>query len=539
MSYLLTSPAHIILGAALILLVLFALEIRALYAKYDYLDGSPSSHWFFGNVRPYPGMEPGTVMRESFKKYGLTFRDRGFLSFPFFLTTDPRAISHVLNLGYRYPKPNFVIWIFQSITGLGVLVAEGDQHRRQRRIVAPSFALSQIRDLTPIFLQKSYELCKIIDLELVDNQVQELDMVRLVARCTFDVIGFGTELGCLDPGAGSSELADATRDIVEAQVETAGVMAVLQAKFPIFRILPTDRERRTKIARKVVQRLGKEIIAKKKAEVHSRSMDEKNIKKDDIGGGKDLLSLIIRATLADDVPESQKLSDEELLAQIVTFILAGFETSSTCITLTLEALCNDTDIQDKLRQEVSTLDDANPSLDSLNDLTYLDAVVRESLRRFPPGPGTLREAGQDDVIPLSVPVKNIKTGEMMREIPVKKGQQIFIPIINMNTNEEIWGPDGSEFKPERWLEALPESTNEAGSMWSHQATFLSGPRSCIGYRFALAEIKSILFVLIRTYRFEHISPKPNFYHRQAITMKPAIVGREEEGAMLPLKVARV
>ena len=78
----------------------------------------------------------------------------------------------------------------------------------------------------------------------------------------------------------------------------------------------------------------------------------------------------------------------------------------------------------------------------------------------------------------------------------------------VNTSVERWGPDAAEFNPDRFLSPPPESSKEVPGVWGNLLTFLGGTRSCIGYRFALAEIKVILFVLIRNFDFEELGSKP-------------------------------
>lgn len=70
----------------------------------------------------------------------------------------------------------------------------------------------------------------------------------------------------------------------------------------------------------------------------------------------------VRANLADDLPDSQRLPDDELVAQITTFLFAGFETTSTALAFTLELLSTRPDIQDQLRKEVRSVVDDSPSL---------------------------------------------------------------------------------------------------------------------------------------------------------------------------------
>lgn len=83
----------------------------------------------------------------------------------------------------------------------------------------------------------------------------------------------------------------------------------------------------------------------------------------------------------------------------------------------------------------------------------------------------------------------------------------------VNHNTEIWGADAAEFNPSRFaaLSSDPNKTelaNQVPGVWGNMLTFLGGTRNCIGYRFALAEIKSILFVLIRNFTFEELASKP-------------------------------
>jgi cytochrome P450 len=157
-------------------------------------------------------------------------------------------------------------------------------------------------------------------------------------------------------------------------------------------------------------------------------------------GGRDLLSLLVRANMATDVPESQRMSDEDVLARTwlschfyasqilispfrrgsyfhrgwtrnyeVTSLFSEVEIYLICIfssatTWALFALTQDMRVQSKLREELLTVDTDNPTMDQLNALPYLDMVVRETLRVHAPVPSTVRVAVQDDILPLSTPV---------------------------------------------------------------------------------------------------------------------------------------
>jgi cytochrome P450 len=146
------------------------------------------------------------------------------------------------------------------------------------------------------------------------------------------------------------------------------------------------------------------------------------------GKDKDLLSLLIKANMDKDIPPEQRLTIEQILNQIPTFLVAGepptftfvfsnvnrrpdepllrgqgHETTSTETTWTLYALARHPHIQTKLREELAAFPHDAPSMDDLNALHYLDAVVRETLRLYAAVDGTVRTATQADVIPLAKP----------------------------------------------------------------------------------------------------------------------------------------
>lgn len=98
--------------------------------------------------------------------------------------------------------------------------------------------------------------------------------------------------------------------------------------------------------------------------------------------------------------------------EIPTFLVAGHETTSTATAWALFALTQSPESQTKLRNELLSVSTDNPTMDELNDLPYLDAVIRETLRVHSPVPSTMRVAVKDDILPLGDPVRTTN-GEMI------------------------------------------------------------------------------------------------------------------------------
>lgn len=147
----------------------------------------------------------------------------------------------------------------------------------------------------------------------------------------------------------------------------------------------------------------------------------------------------------------------------------------------LYLLCKHPKVQAKLREEVRTklpsLDDEVSAAD-IDNCHYLHAVCSEVLRLWSPVSLTLRVADKDTSI----------NGQF-----VPKGTTIILCPYAINTSPHLWGPDALDFKPERWLDADGKSNNK-GSADSNYSflTFLHGPRSCIGQKFAQAEFACLL-----------------------------------------------
>ncbi|CAK5277011.1 unnamed protein product [Mycena citricolor] len=235
-------------------------------------------------------------------------------------------------------------------------------------------------------------------------------------------------------------------------------------------------------------------LAQYAAKAEARVLGEK-----DLGSGRDLLSILVKANMSADIQDSQRLSDDEVISQIPTFLLAGHDTSSVALGWALHALGHHPDIQDKLRQELLSIHTDTPSMDELNGLPYFDSVLKETMRLYAPVPFVQRTALQDDVLPLSKPYVD-RWGVSHENLPIPKGQMITIPILGVNTDTQTWGDDALEFKPERWGN-LPEAVHAVPGVWGNQLTFVAGAHSCIGFQFSVSEQKAILFSLLRASEF--------------------------------------
>ncbi|GMS94521.1 hypothetical protein PENTCL1PPCAC_16696, partial [Pristionchus entomophagus] len=180
---------------------------------------------------------------------------------------------------------------------------------------------------------------------------------------------------------------------------------------------------------------------------------------------------------------SRKLSADEIVGQCLVFLLAGFDTTSNSLSYLTHFLANYPDVQRRLIEEVDSflLENERIELESLVDLKYMDAVIRESLRHYPLG----------SVVVSRECTKACEIGGFRFEV----GDTITTDTWSMHMDKSVWGEDAEEFRPERWLEL---STRPRSAFQS----FGEGPRICLGMRLAYLEEKMALLKLLSRFTID-------------------------------------
>lgn len=182
-------------------------------------------------------------------------------------------------------------------------------------------------------------------------------------------------------------------------------------------------------------------------------------------------------------------TDDELVAQCFLFFAAGFDTSSTLLSFVAHELAVNPDVQQRLYEEVceveKTLNGKPLPYDVLQKMKYIDCVISETLRYWPPAPMTDRLC-----------VKDYEYDDGVTKFKFEKGLAFWIPIYPLHHDEKYF-PNPEKFDPERFNDDNKDSIKPG--------TFLPfgiGPRNCIGSRFALMEVKSVIYHLLLHFKFE-------------------------------------
>ncbi|KAI0734311.1 cytochrome P450 [Fomitopsis betulina] len=520
------SPLSIaFVAAAYITWRVFRIILRHYTSSLRYLRGPKSRSWLLGNLTDIYDNQDWVA------QYGDTLKFTGILSSDALFTIDTKALNHILHNTACYRRPEIARSGISDFMGQ----AEGDRHRNQRRVMNPAFGPAQIREFTKIFLLKSMELARSWGLKCVDSGDPVcVDVVSGLSKMTLDVIGlagFDYAFNSLDVHGKPNELNEAFDTVFRSGMAGASLFRLLKLFFPLLGYLPVSGTKEVRNAYRIMRKIGERLIGEKR-ETALHAKDWQGDRRQ-----RDLLTLLIQGNTDPSIPDSERLTDEEILAQIPTFLVAGHETTSNVTAWALYSLSIEHHVQTRLREECLSIPTDYPTMDDLNDLPYLDSVVRETLRLHPPLNSTMREATKEDIIPLSKPYMDVH-GRLHDYVQVDKGCMVQIPMLAVNRSKAIWGEDALEFRPERWSN-VPAAAQKIPGTWSNMMTFLGGPRACIGYRFSLVEMKALIFTLIRAFEFELAVPKDDVVRQNASIQRPILRSALDKGSQLPMLIKQI
>uniref|UniRef100_A0A183BXD1 Cytochrome P450 n=1 Tax=Globodera pallida TaxID=36090 RepID=A0A183BXD1_GLOPA len=174
----------------------------------------------------------------------------------------------------------------------------------------------------------------------------------------------------------------------------------------------------------------------------------------------------------------KKNTSEEIVMQLESFMLAGFDTTANSLSVVSRNLAFHPEVQAKAQEEIDSICiDEDPTYEQLSQLKYTEAIVKETLRLCPVG--------------ASVMNRICSQTTTLGEHTVEEGTVVVVDVLSVHRDKSVWGEDAEQFRPERWL--------EEGRQLPPAYSFGGGPRVCIGMRLAMIEEKLALIRILRKY----------------------------------------
>ncbi|MDE0304716.1 MAG: cytochrome P450 [Albidovulum sp.] len=369
------------------------------------------------------------------------------------MVMDPGGLRRILKeRPEAYPKSEAVKNLFKPVIGNSLFVAEGKHWQWQRRAAAPAFAARNLKELAPVMSGSAARMVE--RLQSAVGNVADLHLLAVAA--TFEVIN-----SVCFSGEDSMEL-ETVQDAFEKFIEDAGRVSLLDvASVPAWVPRP-GRLYNSYFHRRELKRITDPAIEMR------RSIGPRT--------PPDLLDLLAEG---EDPQTKRRMNNDELRDNLITFILAGHETTALSLAWSLYLLAFDPSWQRQVRVEAqSVLNGRIATAEDVSKLVLTRQVIEEALRLYPPSAMLARTARERDTV----------GGRQ-----VLPGDTLFIPIYALHRNHCFWS-DPDRFNPGRFADR--SSIDKFAFL-----PFGGGMRICIGASFALMEAVIILSSVVSKYKF--------------------------------------
>ncbi|XP_057760682.1 cytochrome P450 704C1-like [Arachis stenosperma] len=406
-------------------------------------------------------------------------------------TSDPTNVEYILKTKFsNYGKGRHQYEILRDLLGDGIFTVDGEKWRHQRKTASYQLSSKLSRDYSSsVFKSNAVKLAAIVSEAATSNSYWQDLLSKSTMDSVFNIV-LGVELDTMGGTYEEGTKFSSSFDVVSAITILRYVDIFWKAK----RFLNIGQEALLKKNVRVVDEFVYNVIKSKTEQVHNQ--DDKPVRKDLLSGFLEL-----------DETDPKYLKDI-----ILSFIIAGKDTTATTLSWFLYRLCKLPHVQEKIAQEVKDatgLSDfskpeefaANITEEALEKMQYLHAALTETLRLHPAVPWDTKICFSDDVWPDG--------------FYVKKGDVVAYQPYAMGRMKSLWGDDAEEFRPERWLDIYGKFQQESPFKFT---AFQAGPRVCLGKDFSYRQMKIFSAILLGSYKFKLVDEHKSIHYRTSLTL---------------------
>ncbi|NEO83434.1 MAG: cytochrome P450 [Spirulina sp. SIO3F2] len=382
-------------------------------------------------------------------------------------TCDPIVVEAVLRQSDQLKVGTNVALLAPLLGENSLLTLEGDRHRQHRKLLMPPFHGERMKAYASVMITATEEHFVTLPRD------RPVDVFHLMQQISFEVILkaiFG-----LKPGSRTTEVSRRLLEMLKI------LSSPLRSSLILVKPLQQDWGRWSPWGRMQWQR--RQLFQVLQAEIDARRQQPE---------GEDILSLLMSAQ--DEVGVG--LSDGEIMDEMLTFLIAGYETTAISLAWALYWVYARADVRERLRTELAGLGE-NPEPMAIARLPYLNAVCQEVLRWSSPAPVIFPRSGPNPV----------QLGPYL--LPAQR--RIVVCTYLLHRNPALY-PQPEQFRPERFLDWKPAPYEFL--------PFGAGARLCIGYAFAQFELKLVLATVLQQYDLELVNVSPSRLARRGVNLAP-------------------
>ncbi|XP_055297251.1 probable cytochrome P450 9f2 [Sitodiplosis mosellana] len=384
-----------------------------------------------------------------------------------------------------------------TLFGQSLFLMSEQKWREMRATLSPAFTGSKMRHMFELVVECADDMAKYLVSEAKQKPVR-WEMKELFSRYTSDVIAscaFGLKVDSLKDRTnefftiGTNSLNFGSFAVAMRMLLIRSMPKLMRAiDFEFFpahvkhffksMVLDTMAEREKKhIVRadmiNILMQVRSGNLKHQVEEAHDDDAGFATVKESNIGKG----------------PVKRSWTDDEIVAQCFIFFAAGFDTVSTLMSFLSYELAINQDVQKTLYEEIrevnKTLNGTRLTYDTLSKMKYLDQVISEALRKWPPAIFTTRKCTKDYDLDLDG-----------NKVLIERGNVVFLPICSIHHDSKFY-ENPEHFDPERFNDENKHKINPGAYL-----PFGIGPRNCIGSRFALMEVKALFFYLVLNFNIQ-------------------------------------
>ncbi|XP_075974074.1 cytochrome P450 4C1-like [Anticarsia gemmatalis] len=485
----------------LLIIILFCLLIILLDLYYRYSRGprlinklkGPKLMFFFGNVWEIQG-DPVYIFYkqlEWWKKYGDLFRLVGFHYRAIFVHK-PEDLETVLSSS-RFNEKTYPYMFLHSWLREGLLTSNGEKWQQRRKMLTPAFHFNILKKFFNVIRDHTEDLMQYVG-EEVDKD--KTSLAPLISKQTLKVIcetSMGINMREESKKPITNKYFNALPELTESVIYRANKLWLFTD--PVYNL--TTVAKKEKKALKDLHDFTTNVI-KERRKLRENTNVEDFFEADEVYGRKTKLAML---DLLLDEENKGKIDEPGIREEVDTFMFEGHDTTATAICFMIMRIANEPKVQDLIYEELQSIFGDTFRTTTLEDLTqmkYLECCIKESLRIYPSVPFMARYITEEcNIGGYTIP----------------KNTFCNINVFAIHRNPKIF-PDPEKFVPERFQ---PENIVKIHPY--AYIPFSAGPRNCIGQKFAMMELKTVMSSLLWRYRLEPITKPEDLVFKSDLVLR--------------------